>query len=199
MTRRALVAWFVTVGCAAPLAAQDAKPPEDPAHAELRALRKNLVEAINGNHLDQLLDLLDEDVVVTFMNAEVGRKPAGVKAYYERMMNGPNKIVQSITIDPTVDELTHLYGNTGVAFGSSKDHFKLTDGRDFVSETRWTGTLVKKDGKWKVASFHASANAFDNPILWIAVKKTAMWAGIAAGLVGLVLGWAIGRRRTARA
>jgi hypothetical protein len=68
-----------------------------------------------------------------------------------------------------------------------------------VAETRWTGTLVKKDGKWKVASFHASANAFDNPILWIALKKVGMWVGIGAAVLGLVIGFLIGRRRAARA
>jgi hypothetical protein len=107
--------------------------------------------------------------------------------------------VDSVTIDPTVDELTHLYGDTGVAFGSSKDHFKLTDGRDFVFDTRWTATAVKKNGKWKVASFHASTNTFDNPVLWIAVKRVALWTGVSAAVLGLVVGLVIGlllRRRT---
>jgi len=198
MTRTLLLGLIVGFVIPTVTSADDAKTKEDPAHADLRALRAELVKAINGNHLDDMLALLDDDVVVTFMNAEVGRKPAGVRAYYDKMMNGPNKIVESITIDPTVDELTHLYGDTGVAFGSSKDHFKLTDGRDFVAETRWTGTLVKKDGKWKVASFHASANAFDNPILWIALKKVGMWVGIGAAVLGLVIGFLIGRRRAAR-
>jgi ketosteroid isomerase-like protein len=199
MIRTLLFGLIVGVIIPTATSADDSKTKEDPAHADLRALRAELVKAINGNHLDDLLALLDDDVVVTFMNAEVGRKPAGVRAYYDKMMNGPNKIVESITIDPTVDELTHLYGDTGVAFGSSKDHFKLTDGRDFVAETRWTGTLVKKDGKWKVASFHASANAFDNPILWIALKKVGMWVGIGAAVLGLVIGFLIGRRRAVRA
>ena len=199
MTRTLLLGLIVGFVIPTVTSADDSKTKEDPAHADLRALRAELVKAINGNHLDDMLALLDDDVVVTFMNAEVGRKPAGVRAYYDKMMNGPNKIVESITIEPTVDELTHLYGDTGVAFGSSKDHFKLTDGRDFVAETRWTGTLVKKDGKWKVASFHASANAFDNPILWIALKKVGMWVGIGAAVLGLVIGFLIGRRRAARA
>ena len=34
--------------------------------------------------------------------------------------------------------LPAIYGNTGIACGSSKDHFKLTDGKDFVAQTRWT-------------------------------------------------------------
>src|SRR5437588_3425150 len=141
LMRRTFCALAFFWGVAPALPAQGPPPKEDPAHEELRALRRDLTDAINRNDLDKLLSLLDDDVVVTFMNAEVGRKPAGVKAYYERMMSGPQKVVNAITVDPTVDELTHLYGDTGVAVGSSKDHFALTDGRDFVTESRWTGTL----------------------------------------------------------
>jgi ketosteroid isomerase-like protein len=180
--------------------AQETKPvKEDPAHEELRELRKELTEAINQNDLDGLLQHLDDDVVVTWQNAEVSRKPAGVRAYYERMMHGPNRIVESIHIDPTVDELTHLYGDTGIAFGSSHDHYKLTDGMDFEVESRWSATVVKKKGKWLIASFHASANMFDNPILRIAVRKVIMWTAlITAGislLVGFLGGWLLKRKR----
>jgi hypothetical protein len=62
--------------------------------------------------------------------------------------------------------------------------------------------VVKKNGKWKVASFHASTNTFDNPVLWIAVKRVAIWTGVSAGLLGLVLGFSAAwllRKRTARA
>jgi ketosteroid isomerase-like protein len=148
---------------------------------------------VNSNNLEALLALLDDDVVVTWENAEVSRGPQQVRAYYDRMMKGDQRIVESVTIDPTVDELTHLYGDTGVAFGSSKDHFKLTDGRDFVFDTRWTATAVKKNGKWKVASFHASTNTFDNPVLWIAVKRVGLWAGVIAGVLGLVVGFITSR------
>src|SRR5262249_3514462 len=105
---------------------------------------------------------------------------------------------QSITINPTVDELSHLYGNTAVATGSSEDTFHLTDGRSFTAQTRWTATAAKKDGKWLIASFHASTNMFDNPILWIAVRQTAMWSRRGAGVGGLVVGFLLawfGRRR----
>ena len=92
---------------------------EDPAHNELRALKKELTDAVNAKDLDALLALLDENVVVTWQNGEVSHGPEQVRAYYDRMMKGPQRIVDSVTINPTVDELTHLYGNTGVAFGSS--------------------------------------------------------------------------------
>ena len=145
MKKRVLL--VVAVGCLAlaPARAQEGKPAaEDPAHEELRALRKELVEAVNKNDLERLLGHLDQNVIVTWLNGEVSRKPEQVRAYYDRMMKGPDRIVDSISIDPTVDELTYLYGNTGVAYGSSRDHFKLTDGRDFVVPTRWSATLFKK-------------------------------------------------------
>jgi ketosteroid isomerase-like protein len=158
-----------------------------------------LIEAINKNDLDALLTHLDKDVVITWMDASVSRGPQGVKEYIEKMTKGENRKVNSHSIDAEVDELTHLYGDTGMATGTSKDQFVLTDGRDFVVNTRWTATVVKKDGKWKIASFHSSTDMFYNPVLFIAVRRTAMWVGGIAVAVGLLLGfgvaWFLRRRK----
>src|SRR5439155_18115099 len=178
----------------APARAQQGKPaPEDPAHEELRTLRKQLVEAINKNDIDSLLTHLDKDVVVTWMNGEVSRKPAGVREYIERMTKGDNRQVTSYTTEAEADDLTHLYGDTGVVYGHSKDHFVLTDGRNLDVDTRWTASLVKKDGKWLVSAFHASTNMFDNPVLHIAVRRTAIMVGGVAVIVGILVGFLIAR------
>jgi uncharacterized protein (TIGR02246 family) len=179
--------------------AQGKPPPEDPAHEELRALRRQLVEAINKNDIDALLTHLDKDVVVTWMDGTVSRGPAGVRAYIEEMMKGPNRKINSYKSEPEVDDLTHLYSDTGVASGKSRDEVVQADGQTFVINTRFTATLVKKDGKWKVASFHGSASMFDNPVLHLAVRRTALWTGAIAGGVGLVVGigatWLLRRRK----
>ena len=191
----------------APVQAQEKKdkegkpPAEEPVHDELRALKDELVEAINKNDIDRLLSKLDKDVVVTWMNAEVSRGPAEVRAYLERMTKGPKPIVKSYKTEPVVEELTHMYGDDcGVSYGHSKDTFLLTDGREFTVTSRWSATTVKKDGKWLVANFHGSANVFDNAVLDIAIRTTARWTGIAAGAAGLLVGgglvWFL-RRRTA--
>jgi ketosteroid isomerase-like protein len=172
-----------------PLAAQEAKKAkEDPAHEELRALKREVTDTVNKNDLDRLLSFLDEDVVVTWQNGEVSRKPVGVRAYYDRMMKGPDRRVDSITINPVVDDLTHLYGDTGVAYGSSEDHFKLTDGKDFKLTTRWSATVVKKNGKWLIVNFHSSTNMFDNPLMSYAIRQTLLWTAVIAVPIGLVLG-----------
>lgn len=125
-----------------------------------------------------------------------------VKAYYEEMTKGPNRVVQKSTIQPEADDLSFLYndGKTAVAWGNSKDHYLLTDGTEFDQDTRWSATVVKKDGKWKVVSVHISVNMFDNPVLHLAIKKTGIWAGSIAGggglLVGLIIGALIFRSRS---
>jgi uncharacterized protein (TIGR02246 family) len=178
---------------------QETGKKEDPAHDELRALKKDVEEALNKGDLDKVLTFLDKDVVVTWMNGEVSKGPQGVREYYERMTKGPNRVVDVFKTAPVVDDLTHLYGNTGVAYGSSKDYFKLTDGSEFTVPTRWSATVVKENGRWKIANFHASTNVFDNPVLWLGIRRTAWWAGGIALVVGLLLGgaviWFLKRRR----
>src|SRR6266404_1376984 len=112
-----------------------------------------------------------------------------------RMLSGPNKVVSSYSATVNVDELTILYGgSTGISFGSAIEHFKLNDGRMLDLPARWSATLVKDGDKWLIVSLHASDDLFDNPLLAIA-KRTAYWAGGVALVVGLIAGFAIGRRR----
>jgi ketosteroid isomerase-like protein len=176
-----------------PAQAPVANAADDPAHAELRQLRETLVEAIRKGDLDSILGSLDEDVVVTWQDGTATRKPQGVRDYYERMTKGPDRVVERVEIDPKVDELTHIYGDTGVAAGSSRDLFVLTDGRELTFDTRWTATVVKKQGQWKLASFHVSTNAFDNPVLKLAISKVLTWSLGIGVPVAVVIGIFIGR------
>jgi ketosteroid isomerase-like protein len=167
-------------------------PKEDPAHEELRGLRKALTDAINKNDLDALLSHLDPEVVVTWQNGEVSRKPQEVREYYERMMKGPKRVVESVTINPEVDELTHLYGDFGIATGNSKDLFKLTDGKELPLHTHWTAAVVKKKGQWRVAACHLSVNMFDNALLDFA-WKAVYWIGGIAAVLGFAVGFVLAR------
>ena len=197
---------------AAPLRAQAPSPAATPApaalapatpeqaaqarvHDELRALRDELATAVNRNDLPGILRCLHPDVVVTWQNAEVSRGRDGVKAYYERMLTGPSRVVESFAVQPVVDELTILHGDdTGIAFGRSQDHFVLKGGLDFTLDGRWSATLVRHEGRWVVASFHASTNLFDNVLLRLE-QRLKWWVGAIGLLLGLVLGVLWGRRR----
>jgi uncharacterized protein (TIGR02246 family) len=167
-------------------------PAENPAHEELRRLRRELVSAIEKADLDLMLTFLHRDVVVTWLNGEQSRGHEQVREYYNRMVKGDKRIVESFhleEVEPT--ELTTLYADqAGVAHGTATSRFVMKDGRDFTLRGPWTATVVKQDGKWLVAAFHTSTNMFDNPILEMAVGWIVK-AGVLAGIAGLVLGIAL--------
>src|SRR5258705_13624755 len=110
-------------------------------------------------------------------------------------MTGPNRIVDSFHCDVKVDELTILYGGgTGISFGSSDEHFKLANGKDLNVKGRWSATLVRDNGRLLVASLHASTNLFDNVMLDVA-KKTVVIVAAVCAVLGILVGFLVGRRR----
>lgn len=172
---------------------------EDPAHQELRQVRERLLTAMSKGDLEGIISVLHTNVVITWHNAEVSRGHAGVRSYYNRVMNGPTKLVERFTCEVKVDELTLLYpGNTGISFGSTDEHFLLTGGKSLDVKGRWTATLLKENGQWLVTSLHASTNLFDNVMLSMA-KKLAWIAALICLLAGVVVGWLVGRGRRRKA
>ena len=161
---------------------------EDPAHEELRQLRRGLLEAVKQNDVEGMLSHLDRDAVVTFMDATQCRGHDAVRDYFQRMLEGEQRVVESYNIEAEVKELTTLYDeDAGTAYGTATTDFHLTDGRQFAVTGPWTATAVRRDGKWLIASFHSSANMFDNPILAM-TKQWILYTGIIAAAVGLLLG-----------
>jgi uncharacterized protein (TIGR02246 family) len=166
---------------------------DEATHQELTTLRDEAVAALNKQDIDRLLEFVHPDVVFTAPypkpGKEVRRGHAGVKAYFDEMFSGPNRRAESMTSEVKVDELSLLYGDdTAIAWGSSRDTYKMLDGTNFVVPARWSGTLVRQDGKWLIAEFHVSVNMFNNPLLEPAIKRTAWISGGIAAVVGMLLG-----------
>lgn len=185
------------------LAGSAQAPPTVPAmnvHDALRKVRDDIIAAIDRGDVDAILVHLHPNVIFTPLNGRVCRGPAEVRAYFETMMQGPHPVVKSLHVTMEVDRLTDLYGDTGIASGSSDNHYVLTNGMDLTLKTRWTSSLVQQDGRWLITSFHASANVFDNPLLDQAkamARYAALGALVIGGLIGLVIGALAGRRRRA--
>ncbi len=171
-----------------------ADPTEDLAHKDLRVLRDGLLAGMNSGDIEAQLPFMHPNVVVTWHNAVVSRGRDGVRAYLDKMLHGPSPVVKKYGADVQVDELSILYGDTAVAFGSAQEHFIMASGRSIDLPARWTATLEKVDGKWLVAALHVSDNIFDNPLL-NQTKAALVWVGVGALVVGAFVGWLIGRRR----
>lgn len=190
MTHRMLFGLACVLVTAPGTWAQENRPTtEDPVHDELRAVRDDMLAAFQERDIDRMLKHVHKDAVVTFQNAELCRGPDGVRAFYQRMMEGDDREVKSVKSDFKVDELSILYGDdTAVAFGTLNDDFALKGGMDFSLASRWTATLVKEDGRWQIAAYHVSTNMFDNGVSNLLVKWAAIKAGAVALLAGLFLG-----------
>jgi ketosteroid isomerase-like protein len=167
-------------------------------HDELRTLRDQLVDAWQKHDLDALLTHVAPNVVVTWQNGEVSRGHAGIRKFYAEVMGGTDPLITAMQSNVSVDDLSILYGGTtAVAFGSIEDVMTLGRaiarapflhvGNSIALNSRWTATLVKLDGRWLVASYHVSTDAFSNPILGKAIEIGKQVAVLAA-LGGLVLG-----------
>jgi uncharacterized protein (TIGR02246 family) len=184
---------FVELAAARQSAAQEPAV-EDPAHDEIRALRDRMVKALNEKDLATVLDGVDSEVVFTSMDGRVARGRDAIQDYYKRMLEGPTPILENISVNLEADALSILYGgDTAVAYGHSRDRYAFVGGAALDVDARWTTTLVKREGQWKIASLHLSAGLFDNPILQ-AAARTGYWIAGGAALVAIVLGFLLGRR-----
>lgn len=192
-------------------AAGTATPSSDAAvHEELRHLRDEILAAWQRRDIDGVLAHVDPNIVVTWQNGEVSRGPAAIREFYKQMMEGEGSILSNLVSTFKVDDLSILHGpDTAIAFGSIHDDFTFKRppvpgaGNSLALNSRWTATLVRDDGVWKLASYHVSANVFSNPVQDLAAK--------AAGRIGAIIGFLLGvaaailittvlrRRKSARA
>lgn len=185
-----LVMLFLVLA-ALPLCAQE---PDAATHNALRQLKATMEKALNERDLETIVANVDPKVVFTTMNGDVCHGPEEIRAYFNKMLNGPDHIVKDVKVAFEVDQLTTLYGgDTGVAYGSSKDHYELMGGDTFDIRGRWTCTMVKNGDRWVIAAFHYSANVFDNPIL-DRYRKGVTWAALAGLAFGLTIGIIVGRQ-----
>lgn len=164
---------------------------EDPAHAELRMLRSEIIAAVTRGEIDTVLKHVHPNVVVTWQNSEVCRGRQGLKDFFDKT---GRKSFKGYKIPPTPDELTILHGgDAGVSFGKTIATYDLF-GKSYEIESRWTATVVKENGEWLLAAYHISMNTLDNPLL--SAAKNGLYIAAGAGLlIGVVIGRIVARRK----
>lgn len=162
---------------------------EDPRAADRAALRTildNMVTALNKQDFDLAAKNLHPSGIVTYYNAEVTVGHEKSREYFNRMLKQTKAIVKEYHLKGDVSAPAMFYGDTAVAYGTTEEHFKLTDGLEFALNGHWSTTIVKVAGEWKIVNLHFSANLFDNPLLNAATKM--QWiVGVITFLAGLII------------
>ncbi len=173
-------------------------PPEErhADHEELRALLRTGTQALNARQVDALAPLFARQFVITTVDGRTFRDLAGFKSYIDQLYGTQ---VEKIEFRPEAAELTQFVGaDTGLSWGKSDDTYTFKDGDVRTMTSRWTATLTREDGRWKVAALHISANILDNPV----VDATKRWIWIAAAIalvIGLIFGFLFRTVTTRRA
>jgi ketosteroid isomerase-like protein len=168
---------------------------QDLDHDLLRQMKDQFVKAYNDRDIDGMLSVLDPRISFTAMNGEAVYGHEGVRGYHERLTTGPDASVKGTAITAVeADDLTVIHdGHFGVSAGWADSSYQLKGGLNFATRIRWSCTMVKKDGAWKVVSMHTSSNIFDNPVLRM-TRKAAAAKAVVATLAGLAAGFFLGRR-----
>jgi ketosteroid isomerase-like protein len=195
MTKSLLVAClFLTL----PLYA--AEEPDHEIHQELRGILITVQTAINSGNYDAMLPVLSKDIRATTITQEVMSGHDQVSAYFKHWF-GPGGFLKKLDMTFTADALTELSPDKtwGVVRGSGLERYTLADGRQYDMPTRWTATVVKEaDGKWRLRTIHFGTNFLDNPILTEAKRAVVKYSAVAGGaglVLGLLLGFLLGRRK----
>ena len=192
----ALVLAYVPFACA--------QEPDHEIHEQLRTVLKEVTGAINAGQYDKMLPYLAENVEATSITQEVMNNRADVAKYFQEWF-GPTGYMRKMTMTLDADKLTEFSPDKswGLVRGKALEHYEAKDGDVFDFVTRWTAVMARgDDNKWRLRAIHFGTNNLDNPVL-TKVKNTLIRDGAIAAvlslIVGIGLGWFIGRRRTTRA
>jgi ketosteroid isomerase-like protein len=188
---------------ALPAAAQGDTPPADPAqlaaiHTELRAVKDRLVQAINTKNVAALMADVTPDIAFTAINNDTVVGIDKVKAYYDKMLSGSSRFLNDFSMSAEADDLARLYANNTMAVSTGRADLMLDlrggSAMKYTLPVRWTATLSRTNGPWKLAAIHFSADLSDNPYL-TALSTFWKWVAAGTGLAGLAIGYFVGRRR----
>jgi hypothetical protein len=168
-----------------------------------QALLKILAEvekAINAQDIDGILAQMRPDCTVTWWNAEISRGHGEIRAYYQRMVKDPGRIISKYTTHSKLGDHARFVGSgedVALADGSMEDEFFPVIRGPFKLNSRWSATAAKSGGEWKIVNLHLSSNVFTNVL--ISELTQALWiTGGACLFAGRLAGWFIGRRGKAR-
>jgi ketosteroid isomerase-like protein len=175
----------------------------DADHQALRALKDDVLKAINSRNLASMDALLNKPFLATVLTQESFNDAGKLRGWFEGLFTRPVLRLTRLQMSAEADEQAQIYqGTFAVARGSTNERYELGDGRGFDIQGRWTATAMKQNGRWRVVAVHSATNFLDNPVI-NAIERHSLNFALGAAAVGIILGGLLGfflaRRRYAKA
>lgn len=175
---------------------------EEADHDALRALVPKYEQAANQGKPELLKPYLDPEFSGVMVTGEELDSFASLADYWAKMQ----KLIGEggkYHVKVNVASRSILSGDLAVAHGTTSDEVVTSSGKEYRFEGRWTAVCRKRDGQWKVLRIHGSMDPIFNPFVAATVSGSSVFAGVVAGIVGLMIGWFVhvllSRRRKAAA
>lgn len=142
--------------------------------------------AINTKSNGKLMSVIKPQAILIGNNQELISGKKTVEEYFPRIVGTNYKFERAgFTIEPGA--MIDINGDIARVYGRGTEKYRL-DSIEHTVQTRWSATVVKDGEEWKIASFHSGVNFTDNSIIK-SFEEFGWKAGIAAGLVGLFIGF----------
>lgn len=162
-------------------------------HDALRALRERVVTAFAGTDMNALADCFTPEFAFTGSDQTLATDRAGLDAYYKEWFEGDDALLEKLEVTAEADAETHFTGpDSGYTHGTGLITYHLKAGPVVPIPSRWTATVRRVDGEWKVQTAHIGVNVLDNPVM---EARVGFWrtASIGAGVAGLIVGALLAR------
>ena len=158
--------WFLLVMLLSTLVMAEGNSGTPADHEQLRRLLITAQESVNNDHPEQLEAYLHPDHVITVMNQELVTKERTLTQLFHDWFKKPDAVLKSLHVEPQASLQTKIYdGRFGICYGTSVDTYELSDGRKFDFDSKWTATLIKEDGQWKLLALHVGVDPIENPLI----------------------------------
>jgi len=174
--------------------AQEKSGDREQDHEALRSLKTEALAAINAQDIDKLASLFTEDFAFTGSDQTTVTGKDEIIAHYNSLLIDEGAPLKDMKTTAEASILTRFIDEkSGYVYGTGEDTYTLANGTSIPVKNSWTALVVKEDGQWKIAAAHVGINFYDNPV----VKKLAGYTtklAVGTGIVGLVIGFFLGRR-----
>ena len=167
---------------------------EEKEHEALRALKGDLIQAINAMDIDALAGHMAEKFTFIGIDQSVITNKNELEKMRVELFEATDAPLKKMVVQAeAAAKTTFINDQVGIVYGTSETTYTLANDKVVVVPSKWTATVVKHDDdSWKMATFHSGVNALDNPIL---DGLKSFWIKVSAGILigGILLGFIMGR------
>ncbi len=133
----------------------------------VHSFKAGIIKVVNSNNPSNLADFFEPDALMVLGNAKLIRSQDTIRVfmqapYLEEDLKISHFVIDKIDVDPVI---AILDDNTFISTGTAHYKIVFNKAKRITLPNRWIATFHRKEGRWGIASYQGTVNAFDNPYI----------------------------------